>query len=69
MKKYDLTTCTERQSATSLFTGNPINQHTTDPLDNLFDEEVERFEDDLFEERHMMSQQEFNHRVREDQKL
>lgn len=66
--KNNLTTLTEKQSSTSLFTGNPIGQRiSSSPLDDFFNEdryeEMERFEDDLFEERHMMSQQQFDSRI------
>jgi len=63
MLKYNLTTCTENRKSTSLFTGNPTHSKVHDPLDDLFDEKVELFDDDLFEERHLMSQAQFDSRL------
>lgn len=62
---YNLTTLTEEMPNTNLNTGNPLlsNANLRSPLDDIFDEDEERFEDDLFGERHSMSQEEFNDRI------
>ena len=73
MPKYNLTTLTENQPSTNLNTGNSNlyndNPFSQSPLDEIFNEDDEKFEDDLFNERHLMSQSEFDNRLEEDQYL
>lgn len=71
MSQYNLTTLTENTPSTSVFTGNSMkmdnNPFRRSPLEDLFDEE-ERYEDDTFNERHFMSQRNFDE-ITEDHRL